>query len=86
MSYSRLGQDDKLATRTLRLLAYFDNQQIWYELLHAGRQDDSPAWLQEVAAEHMDFGNVMGTLVDYGLVEAHPATRSYSMHNSVHDW
>jgi len=28
----------------------------------------------------------MGTLVDNCLVEAHPATRSYSMHNCVHDW
>jgi len=32
------------------------NQKIWYELLHAGVDDQVPSWLHELAVEHIDFG------------------------------
>lgn len=86
LSYSRLKNHDPLAAKALKLLAYFDSQELWYELFHAGLTDDLPMWLRELAAEQIDFENAMGTLVDYCLVEAHPATQSYSIHSCVHDW
>lgn len=86
LTYSRLEIDDPLAARALEVLAYFDNQEIWFELLHAGLDDRSPDWLQKMAEEYVDFENVMGTLVEYCLLEAHPNQGSYSMHNCVHDW
>lgn len=36
VTYSRLEHDDPIAAQLLRLLAYFDHQNIWYELLRAG--------------------------------------------------
>ena len=39
LSYSRLVNDDPDAAYMLRLLAYFDNQEIWYDLFHAGLSD-----------------------------------------------
>src|SRR5690349_4839477 len=81
LSYSRLENDDPLAAKALNLLAYFDNQEIWYELLHAGLTSDLPTWLQDLTMEQVDFESTMGTLVDYCLLEVHPATRSYSIHN-----
>ncbi|KAK5087751.1 hypothetical protein LTR05_001966 [Lithohypha guttulata] len=86
LTYRRLEYDDPLAAKVLKLLAYFDHQEIWFDLLHAGIEDESPDWLREVAGDQIDFENTMGTLVDYCLVEARPQTRSYGMHNCVHDW
>ena len=39
LSYTRLESEDPDAAKLLKLLAYFDNQSIWYELLHAGDAD-----------------------------------------------
>lgn len=86
LTYYQLAKNDPVAADVLKLLAYFDNQEIWFELLHAGLRDDLPDWIQEVAGDHIDFENTMGTLVDYCLIEIQPFTRSYSMHNCVHDW
>lgn len=86
LSYSRLVNDDPDAAHMLRLLAYFDNQKIWYDLFHAGLSDQSPLWLHAMIAEQTGFESVMRTLVDYCLVEVQYTTQSYSIHGCVHDW
>jgi tetratricopeptide (TPR) repeat protein len=85
LSYTRLESEDPDAAKLLKLLAYFDNQSIWYELLHAGAADDSPEWLHEVIADD-NFARVMRTLTDYCFIEVQKSTKSWSMHNCVHDW
>ena len=86
LSYTRLESEDPHAAKLLKLLAYFDNQSIWYELLHAGAADDSPEWLHEVIADDINFAGVMRTLTDYCFIEVQKSTKSWSMHNCVHDW
>lgn len=88
LSYSRLASSDPDVARLLKLLAYFDNQEVWYELFSVGITvaGDLPIWLQELVAERQSFESAMGMLVDYCLVEVQDATQSYSMHNCVHDW
>lgn len=70
----------------LRLLAYFDNQEVWYDLLCIGLSGDLPEWLRTTLEERTSFESTMGTLVDYCLVEVQHRSQSYSMHNCVHDW
>ena len=86
LSYARLKNDNPDAAQLLKLLAYFDNQHIWYDLLRAGISDHSPEWLLNAAVDLVDFENAMGTLVDYCFVEVHSSTLTYSMHACVHDW
>lgn len=86
LSYSRLVSDDPDAADMLRLLACFDNQEVWYELLYAGIAEPLPAWLQASLGDQTSFESVMRTLVEYCLVEVQHATRSYSTHSCVHDW
>jgi tetratricopeptide (TPR) repeat protein len=86
LSYARLKNDDPDAARLLELLAYFDNQHIWHDLLRTGINDHSPEWLLNVVVDLVDFENAMGTLVDYCFVEVHSSTLTYSMHACVHDW
>ncbi|KAJ9656251.1 hypothetical protein H2198_005102 [Neophaeococcomyces mojaviensis] len=86
LSYNRLKEDDAEAAQMLQLLAYFDNQDVWFELLHAGMPDHPLSWLRGCLNELISFESVMSTLVDYCFVEVQYTTQSYSMHNCVHDW
>lgn len=91
LSYTRLESEDPDAAQLLKLLAYFDNQSIWYELLNTGVADGSPKWLRKVTVDDVTFASVMRTLTDYCFVEVQKAaeqeaTGSWSMHNCVNDW
>ena len=86
LSFTRLEQEDPNAAQLLTLLAYFDNESIWYELLHAGMSEVSAGWFTAVVADDLAFASAMGRLVEYCFVEGHTTTESYSMHACVHDW
>ncbi|KAK5238550.1 hypothetical protein LTR47_000293 [Exophiala xenobiotica] len=86
ISYSQLQKEDPIAAKLLKLLAYFDNQSLWYELFSAGFNHDSPEWLREVIADDLSFASVMGRLTEYCFIEVQVATKSWSMHNCIHDW
>lgn len=93
VTYAKLKEDDPIAANVLQLLAYFSPQHIWYDLIHAGLAAESVPWLSielpwlyDFCAERIDFENVMATLVEYCMMEAHSATESYMLHNCVHDW
>ncbi|KAK7912297.1 hypothetical protein PG985_014778, partial [Apiospora marii] len=90
LSYDQLRRHNPLAGHLLRWWAYFDNEDIWFELLQAD-EDDRPAWVYELNDE-LSFNDAMGTLHDYGLVDQHTGTpgltesRGYSIHSCVHNW
>ncbi|OQE94229.1 hypothetical protein PENNAL_c0004G02119, partial [Penicillium nalgiovense] len=86
LSYSCLEKADPDASKILKLLAYFDNQSLWYELFHAGLTDSSPKWLREVIIDDANFNRVMGVLAKYYFLDIHQTSESWSMHNCVHDW
>ncbi|CAG8212714.1 unnamed protein product [Penicillium nalgiovense] len=86
ISYSRLKDEDPSAAKILKLLAYFDNQNLWYELFHAGLTDSSPEWLSEVITDDVNFDGVMGVLAEYYFLDTQQTSGSWSMHNCVHDW
>ncbi|KAJ5344404.1 TPR repeat protein [Penicillium brevicompactum] len=86
ISYSRLENQYPEAAKMLKLLAYFDNQTLWYELFHAGLMDSSPVWLSEVITDDVNFDGVMGVLAEYYFLDTQQTSGSWSMHNCVHDW
>ncbi|KAI0188088.1 kinesin light chain [Astrocystis sublimbata] len=90
ISYVQIQEQDPLAAYLLRWWAYFDNEDIWFELLQPS-STDGPAWMYELADE-LNFNSAMGTLHDYGFIEVHNSTldligsRGYSIHACVHSW
>lgn len=82
------------AANLLRFWAYFDNEDIWFELLRYKDpgNPDGPTWLGELTEDELDFQDAMGVLHDYGLVEASVSTyeqvesTGYSIHSCVHSW
>jgi tetratricopeptide (TPR) repeat protein len=86
ISFDQIEKEDRQVAQLLMLLAYFDNQNVSYKLLHAGTSKSSPAWLIELTNEPGDFADAMSVLSEYCLVETRPGTHSYSIHVCVHDW
>ncbi|KAH9239089.1 hypothetical protein K456DRAFT_1860934 [Colletotrichum gloeosporioides 23] len=81
---------NQYAVKLLRLWGHFDNYDLWYELLQAGRLK-KPAWLHKITKDRPSFDAAMRVLCEYGLAEPNayswrPESRGYSMHQCVHAW
>ncbi|KAJ6021072.1 TPR repeat protein [Penicillium herquei] len=86
LPYARLELQHADAAKLLTLLAYFSNQSLWYELFRGGNTKESPEWLHELATDEISFQGVMGVLSEYQFLEVHSKSKTWSMHNCVHDW
>src|SRR6267378_13072 len=91
LSFDHVKQQNELSAKLLRLWAYFDNQDIWFELLRHGNSED-PEWIRELTEDELSFNRAVRVLSDHGLVEADMSSqeriesRGYSIHGCVHSW
>jgi tetratricopeptide (TPR) repeat protein len=92
ISLDHVQQQSELATKLLQLWAYLDNQDVWLELMQAGRKG-SPLWFSELREDQLSFDAAVRVLCDHALVEADAASKNdsvesqeYSMHSCVHAW
>ncbi|KAF3031307.1 hypothetical protein E8E12_000040, partial [Didymella heteroderae] len=94
ISLEHVKQQSELATKLLQLWAYFDNQDVWLELLQAG-QNGSAEWFSELTEDQFSFDEAVRVLCDHALVEAEAEavfgkdineSQGYSMHGCVHAW
>ncbi|KAJ5275617.1 hypothetical protein N7505_004162 [Penicillium chrysogenum] len=67
ISYAELKKYDSGAARLLKLLAYFGNQGLWYELFHDGLTEESSHWLRELSLDDLSFQGVMRALANYSV-------------------
>ncbi|EFZ04211.1 heterokaryon incompatibility protein [Metarhizium robertsii] len=90
VSYQQVQEQNPLAAHLLQWWAYFDNEDIWFELVQPDGED-GPAWIYDLADE-LNFNSAMGTLHDFGFVEPHTfspdliESRGYSIHSCLHSW
>lgn len=73
------------AAKLLELWAYFDNRDVWYDLLKAG-EDEAPDWFRHVVSTELTFNTVIGTLRKHALIEKLTESNGYAMHHCVHAW
>jgi tetratricopeptide (TPR) repeat protein len=92
ISLSHVKEQSLLATKLLQLWAYFDNQDVWLQLLQEGR-DSGIKWFRDLTRDRLVFNNAVRVLCDHALVEADSTaqdnsaeSRGYSMHSCVHSW
>src|ERR1700735_982979 len=91
LSFDHVKQRNELSAKLLRLWAYFDNQDIWFELLQHGDSED-PEWIHELTKDKLSFNEAVRVLSDHGLVEVDMPSqepgeaRGYSIHSCVHSW
>jgi tetratricopeptide (TPR) repeat protein len=93
VSLQLVEQHSMLSSQLLRFWAYFDHQDLWYELLREGHID-GPGWLSELTRNELTFTQAMRLLCNVGLAEAEKQVAGrarmeqtgYSMHGCVHAW
>jgi tetratricopeptide (TPR) repeat protein len=91
LSLDHIKRQNELSAKLLRLCAYFDNQDIWFELLRHGDSED-PEWIRELTEDELSFNSAVRVLSDHGLVEVDASSqkwaesRGYSIHGCVHSW
>jgi len=91
ISFNNIKQQNPLSAALLRLWAYFDNQDLWFELLRHGDSED-PEWLRELTKDELSFDGAVRVLSNHGLVEVARSSqesiesKGYSIHGCVHSW
>jgi tetratricopeptide (TPR) repeat protein len=96
ISLNHVKEQSLLAFKLLQLWAYFDNQDVWFELLRACQQYDPqwfPQWFSQLMKDQLSFDEAVRVLCEHALVEADATPRDdrvesqgYSMHSCVHSW
>jgi tetratricopeptide (TPR) repeat protein len=91
ISFEHVERRNVLSAQLLRLWAYFDNEDLWIELLRHSVPED-PDWIRELVKDELSFQGAMRVLSDHGLVEVDKSSlellesRGYSIHGCVHSW
>ena len=92
LSLDHIIQQSSFSAKLLKLWAYFDNQDLWFELLREGRSSGLN-WLRQVTEDELEFNKAMRVLCDHGLVEVNKPfergeaeLRGYGIHSCVHSW
>ncbi|KAH7134377.1 P-loop containing nucleoside triphosphate hydrolase protein [Dactylonectria macrodidyma] len=90
ISYRQIERKKPAAAMLLKLWAYFDKEDLWYELLRY-EYEEVPTWFADMVVDRISFNEVMRVLCDHGLVEVGSKewgaeSRGYSVHDCVHSW
>ena len=92
LSLDRISQQNEHSAKLLQLWAYFDNQDLWFELLREGRSS-GPEWFLHMTEDDLNFTEALRVLCNYGLAEADRSIdhgkverQGYKMHSCVHSW
>ncbi|KAL3439993.1 hypothetical protein BJX65DRAFT_49951 [Aspergillus insuetus] len=87
ITYQEIKKRDLTAATLLLLLACFDSQDVWYELIACGLKcSNPPAWFQKAVSSNLAFKATIKILIGFSLVETKQQEGSYTIHPVVHDW
>ncbi|GLA38505.1 hypothetical protein AnigIFM63309_005802 [Aspergillus niger] len=89
ISYDEVRKRNAAAANLLLLLSYFDNQDVWFQLIRSGNIaicSIIPQWFQSIVSDETSFLTNVNLLISFSLVESNPQCSSYSVHPVVHDW
>jgi hypothetical protein len=91
VTFDRIRQQNTASARLLEVWAYFDRQDVWFELLRHGRfTDDELIW--KLTEDELSFNEAVRLLCEYGLVYTERSLRQasrpegYGVHSCVHSW
>ncbi|KAI9793338.1 MAG: hypothetical protein M1816_000230 [Peltula sp. TS41687] len=92
LSLDHVKRQNDLSAKLLQLWAYFDNQDIWFELLQEGK-GKGPEWFSALVEDQLSFDAAVRVLCNHALVEQNTMSghvieesMGYSMHSCVHSW
>ncbi|KAJ0419197.1 hypothetical protein BJY00DRAFT_314265 [Aspergillus carlsbadensis] len=87
ITYEEIQKRNPTAATLLLLLASFNNQDIWYELVECGLNcSDPPVWFKKAVSSKLAFKATIKMLIGFSLVETKQLEGSYTIHPVVQDW
>ena len=86
MSYIHIRKEDMSAAKLLEFWAYFDNHDLWYDMLKAGNCGWAPAWFKHLVGSELAFEAAVTKCKKHSLVESLADSDGYTMHHCVHAW
>ena len=86
MSYIHIRKADMSVAKLLEFWAYFDSNDLWYDLLQAGNDDEAPDWFCHILRSELAFEAAVLKLQNHALVHRSKDSQGYSMHHCVHAW
>ena len=91
ITFDRIQQQNKVSAKLLKLWAYFDRQDLWFDILrHANSADDK--WIQKLTKDKLNFNEAITLLCSFGMVDLDRSPQQqfgsgvYSVHSCVHSW
>ncbi|RMZ87477.1 hypothetical protein DV736_g5297, partial [Chaetothyriales sp. CBS 134916] len=91
ITFDRIKQQNAASAKLLELWAYFDRQDVWFELVrHTNSVDDE--WIQKLTEDELNFNEAVGLLCSFGLVDIDRSVQQqfrsggYNVHSCVHSW
>ncbi|KAK5219741.1 hypothetical protein LTR47_011450 [Exophiala xenobiotica] len=91
ITFDRIEQQNAGSAKLLQWWAYFDRQDVWFELLRHARSTDD-ACVRKLTEDELDFNEAVALLSSFGLVDVDRSlpqqfeTGRYSVHSCVHSW
>ncbi|KAF2491466.1 hypothetical protein BU16DRAFT_565165 [Lophium mytilinum] len=102
VTFDQIRKQNAASAQLLKLWAYFDKQDVWFEpLQHACSADDKwirkltaqdDEWIRKLTEDDLNFNEAVRLLCVYVLAHAEPSLRQpsrfagYSLHSCVHSW
>jgi len=90
LSYNSLRLQNENAANLLKLWAFLDNRDLWYELLTPALDLEIakkvPRWFVSCAGDKIDFNECIELLLEYSFIDAKTESSSFSMHSVLHHW
>jgi tetratricopeptide (TPR) repeat protein len=89
ITFDRIQRQNTASAKLLKLWAYFDRQDLWFDLLrHADSADES---IQKLGEGELNFNEAVRLLCSFGLVDLDRSQQQfgsggYSVHSCVHSW
>ncbi|RFU33666.1 hypothetical protein B7463_g2681, partial [Scytalidium lignicola] len=77
VTFDRIRQQNEASARLLKLWAYFDRQDIWFELLRHGCSVDNEL-IRKLTEDELSFNEAVRLLCEYGLVHTELSLRQPS--------
>ncbi|KAK2591961.1 hypothetical protein QQS21_010333 [Conoideocrella luteorostrata] len=88
LSFEQVKRESQLSAQLLQHWAYFDNQDLWFELLQQG-SSSGPNWFCQMMKDEPSFIQAVTVLEEYGFLQSQKSdveSDGYSIHSALHWW
>ncbi|OAG12575.1 HET-domain-containing protein, partial [Paraphaeosphaeria sporulosa] len=91
VTFDLIRKQNAASAQLLKLWAYFDKQDMWFELIRHARSTDDE-WIQKLTQNKVSFNEAVRLLCEYGLAHPEPSlgqpsgSGGYGVHSCVHSW